>query len=102
MAIPDYQALMLPLLRALADGEEHHINDLTADLAARFRLTAEEERELLPSGKQPVFRNRVGWARTYLKKAGLVESVARGRRSYADRPGKGGRPFWEGLGETNA
>lgn len=79
MPIPDYQTLMLPLLRALADGQEHNINDLTANLALQFRLTRDEERELLPSGKQPVFRNRVGWARTYLKKAGLVESVGRGR-----------------------
>lgn len=70
--IPDYQTLMLPLLETLADGKPWGYRDLIEALAERFGLSAEERRTLLPSGKQPLFDNRVGWAKTYLKKAGLV------------------------------
>jgi restriction system protein len=78
MAIPDFQTLMLPLLRHAADGQEHRVRDLIDQLADEFSLTEAERMELLPSGQQPVFDNRVGWARTYLKKAGLLESPRRG------------------------
>lgn len=78
MPIPDFQSLMLPLLRCLADGTEHNVRDLITHLAEEFALTEEERKELLPSGQQSVFDNRVGWARTYLKKAGLLESPRRG------------------------
>ncbi|MCL4079016.1 restriction endonuclease [Coriobacteriia bacterium Es71-Z0120] len=78
MSIPDYQTLMLPLLNLLRDGEEHGIRQCIEKLAAQFGLTSEERSQLLPSGQQPVFDNRVGWARTYLKKAGLLESPRRG------------------------
>lgn len=78
MSIPDYQSLTLPLLRHLADGEEHNLRNLTDRLAEEFSLTDAERKELLPSGQQPVFDNRVGWARTYMKKAGLLESPRRG------------------------
>jgi restriction system protein len=79
MAIPDYQTLMLPLLRAIEDGHDHSLRDVAVQLAQEFGITREEERALLPSGKQPVFLNRVGWARTYIKKAGLVEGWGRGQ-----------------------
>lgn len=78
MPIPDYQSLMLPLLRRLGDGAEHSLRDLITHLAEEFALTDAERKELLPSGQQPVFDNRVGWARTYMKKAGLLESPRRG------------------------
>lgn len=78
MPIPDYQSLMLPLLRRLVDGEAHNLRDLITQLAEEFALTAEERKELLPSGQQSVFDNRVSWARTYMKKAGLLESPRRG------------------------
>ena len=78
MAIPDYQACLLPLLKRSADGEEHKFSSLVADLGADFRLTEEELAELLPSGTQPIFANRVGWARLYLKKAGLLDAPKRG------------------------
>ena len=77
MAIPDYQTCMLPFLQHLADGAEHTLRDAEERLAEHFKLSATERAELLPSGQQGVFRNRVGWARTYLKKAGLVESPKR-------------------------
>lgn len=78
MAIPDYQTCMLPFLRFLADGAEHSLREAEDDLADYFKLTPAERAELLPSGQQGVFKNRVGWARTYLKKAALIESPKRG------------------------
>lgn len=78
MAIPDYQACMLPLLRYLSDGAEHSLRDAENCLAEHFKLTPAERAELLPSGQQGIFMNRLGWARTYLKKAGLLESPRRG------------------------
>jgi len=77
MPIPDYQTLMLPLLRCFADGKEHSIQDLVNTLAREFSLSPEELRELLPSGKQTVFYSRVGWAKTYLVKARLIDKVRR-------------------------
>ena len=78
MAIPDFQTLMLPLLRLLADGREHGFGEACDALSEEFRLSEAERRQLLPSGRYPLMRNRVGWARTYLVKAGLVESPRRG------------------------
>ncbi|MDX9885668.1 restriction endonuclease [Thauera sp.] len=78
MPIPDYQTLMHPLLRLAGDGGEHRFRDAVEHLAAQFGLTDTERGELLPSGTAPVFDNRVGWARTYLKQAGLIQSVKRG------------------------
>lgn len=69
---------MFPLLRYLADGQEHQLKDAAQKLAAEFRLSDEEIEEFLPSGQQPVFINRIGWARTYMKKAGLIETTRRG------------------------
>lgn len=79
MTIPDYQSLMLPLLKLAQDGQDHSLGEAINTLALEFRLTSEERKELLSSGRQAKFDNRVGWARTYLKKAGLLESVGRGR-----------------------
>jgi restriction system protein len=73
MAIPKYQTLMLPLLKMAGDKREHSLREAIDKLANEFKLTDAEKKELLPSGKQEVFDNRVGWARTYLKKAGLIE-----------------------------
>lgn len=75
--IPDYQSLMLPLLRLVADGQEHKYRDLIEKLAIEFNVTDEERKELLASGNQAIFDNRVGWAKTYLKKAGLLDSPKR-------------------------
>jgi restriction system protein len=78
VAIPDYQTIMLPLLRLAGDGQEHKFRDTVETLAAKFGLTADERSELLPSGTAFLFDNRVGWARTYLKQAGLLSSPKRG------------------------
>ena len=77
MAIPDFQTLMLPLLRSYTDGEIRSIGSVVDSLAREFNLTDEELRQLLPSGRQATFRNRVAWARTYLSKAGLLSSPKR-------------------------
>lgn len=78
MPIPDYQTLMLPLLLYGQDGKEHSLREAIEHLAGKFHLSDDERKELLPSGRQEVLDNRVGWARTYLKKAGLVEMTRRG------------------------
>jgi restriction system protein len=78
MSIPDYQTLMLPLLKEVSDGREHSFPSIVDALAAEFKLSENERRELLPSGGQFVFNNRVGWARTYMKKAGLLSAPKRG------------------------
>lgn len=78
MAIPDYQMIMLPLLKFAGDKKEHSLQEATEYISNLFNLTEEEKKELLPSGQQPIIRNRVGWARTYLVKAGLLESPKRG------------------------
>ncbi len=77
MAIPDYQSLMLPILQLVSDKEEHKYRDLIETLAMEFKVTDDERKELLASGNQAIFDNRVGWAKTYLKKAGLLDSPKR-------------------------
>ena len=92
--IPDYQSLMLPLLKLVSDGQEHKYRDLIESLAIEFQVTDEERKELLASGNQAIFDNRVGWAKTYLKKAGMLDSPKRatfvitdlGRQTLAKKP----------------
>ncbi|MBV5261176.1 restriction endonuclease [Synechococcus moorigangaii CMS01] len=78
MTIPDYQAIMLPLLKFVGDQKEHSLRETIEVLAEHFQLTEQDRKKLLPSGQQPVFENRVGWSRTHLKKAGLVIYTRRG------------------------
>lgn len=77
MAVPDYQSIMLPLLQHVADGKVHALRDVIDRLASYFKLTEEERREMLPSQSQPTFHNRASWARTYLRKAGLLGTPKR-------------------------
>ena len=76
--IPDYQSIMLPLLEFISDGKEYKMRNVTDELALRFGVTEEEQKELLPSGVAPIFYNRTAWAKTYLKKAGLIDSPKQG------------------------
>ncbi len=76
--IPDYQSIMLPLLEFISDGKEYKMRNVTDELAIKFGVTEEEQKELLPSGVAPVFYNRTAWAKTYLKKAGLIDSPKQG------------------------
>ncbi len=83
--IPKYEEIMLPFLKYLADGKEHGLGETHDALAEQFKLTDDELRVLLPSARQPVFRNRVGWAKTYLKKAGLLTSPKRALFRISDK-----------------
>lgn len=85
MAIPDYQTTMLPLLQLASDDDEHRFRDAVQSLANEFKLTEQERKELLPSGQQAIFNNRVGWARLYLVNAGLLEATRRGYFKITDQ-----------------
>jgi restriction system protein len=78
MPIPDFQSIMLPLLKFASDGEEHSLSDARAPLANQFELNDDERLELLPSGQQSRFNNRVAWAKIYLERAGIFEKTRRG------------------------
>ena len=84
MAVPDYQSLMLPVLKAAANGEVR-IGDAVSGLAASLGLSEEERSVLIPSGSQTLFGNRVHWAKTYLSKAGLLETTRRGHFTLSER-----------------
>ena len=85
MSVPDFQTLMLPLLSIAGDGQEHSLSEAIDTLAYQFNLTEEDRAELLPSGRQAKLDNRVGWASTYLRKIGLLQSTRRGWFIIADR-----------------
>src|SRR4026207_1096102 len=78
MAIPDFQSLMLPIMKIAQDGAEHTARELRAQIAKNLGLSDDELKELLPSGQQPVFTNRLAWARAHLRMAGLLEKKGRG------------------------
>lgn len=107
MAVPDFQTIMLPLLQIAVDGKEHSIQEATSQLAAHFNLTQAEVNQVLPSGQQTVFYNRVGWARTYLKKSRLIDTpkrsffriTDRGRKALEGRPAKIDMRFLEQFDE---
>jgi restriction system protein len=85
MPIPDFQTIMLPLLRHLNDGKEHTNQETTEAMIREFHLTDTEVEQLLPSGKQTTFNNRVAWAKAHFKKAGVVEAPSRGVYRITDR-----------------
>lgn len=78
MAIPKYDEMYRVLLDCLADMQPHGSREVRDAIAVRLSVSEAERQELLPSGRQAVFDNRVGWTRTYLKKAGLLTSPRRG------------------------
>ena len=100
MAIPDYESLMLPLLRLSADGSIHKFSDAVDQLADELRLSADERTEPLPSGTQPVFRNRVGWAKSYMKQAGLLVFPKRGLFQITERGRDVLKNYPEGIGNS--
>lgn len=83
--IPTYEDLMLPLLRLFGDGREHTIREIIASLANEFNLTDEELKQLVPSGRRTLFDDRVAWAKTYIKQAGLLCSPKRATFNISDR-----------------
>lgn len=78
MNIPDFQTLMKPFLEVIENGETFHLNDITKELAAKFNLSSEDLKIKVPSGQQLLFRNRITWTASHLKKAGLISSNGRG------------------------
>ena len=84
MAIPGYQTFMLPLLQLAADGEEHSLAEAREVLAGQFKLSEDELQQMLPSGYQTLFGNRVAWAKTYLVQADLLEATRRGHFKITD------------------
>jgi restriction system protein len=85
VAIPDFQSCMLPLLRLASDGKERSLAEAREALAAQMNLSPEDRAELLPSGRQPRFDNRVAWAKSYRGHAGLIRSPRRGHFQITER-----------------
>jgi restriction system protein len=79
MPIPDFQSLMLPIMKIAADGEEHTARELRQRIGDQLGLSEQERKQLLPSGTQPVFTNRIAWARSHLTMAGMLEKTGKGR-----------------------
>ena len=77
VTIPDYQTVMLPLLSLAADGEAQRLRNAIGNLPISS-LIEDKRKELLPSGSQATFDHRLSWERTYIKRAGLLESPRRG------------------------
>lgn len=85
MPIPDFQSVMRPVLQTVGDGEPVSLTDVREQVADVFGLNEIERNERLPSGRQTVINNRVGWARTYLNKAGLLQIPERGMVQITER-----------------
>lgn len=85
MAIPKYDEMYRVFLESLGDMQPHRSKEVRDAIAARLSVSDAERQELLPSGRQAIFDNRVGWTRTYLKKAGLLTSPGRGIYQLTDR-----------------
>lgn len=107
MAVPDYESTMLPILKYLSDGEVRKTGEIVAHVAAHFKLDAQDMKELIPSGKAKLINNRVGWACTYLRKAGLIMSpqysfnkiTAAGSTALAQDPAKIDSAFLSTFGQ---
>ena len=88
--IPDFQTIMLPLLKLLEDSKPKSLNEVMDSLTKHFQLNPQELKIKVPSGQMGLFRNRVGWSRSYLKKAGLIFYPERGTYQITDF----GKNFW--------
>lgn len=78
MAVPDFQSMFVPLLKVVSDGRNHTTKEIVEALVEHFQLSNEDREEMLPSRNQRRLNNRVGWARTHLKNALLIDYVGRG------------------------
>ena len=85
MSVPDHQSFMLPILQIAGDGQEHSVSEVKEIIASTFGLTDEDRSELLPSGTQFRFENRIHWARSKIKHAGLLENTTRGKFRITER-----------------
>src|ERR1039458_1527516 len=84
MAVPDFQTLMLPLLKLAGDAQQHTFAEAVERLAQEFQLSDDDRKQLLRSGQTRLY-NRVGWTTSYLKKAGLLRADGPGRFQLTDR-----------------
>lgn len=85
MSIPTFEEVMLPLLQTIKDKNEYSLRQVEESLAEHFQLTDEERNAILPSGKMTYLYNRIGWAKTDLKFAGLIEQSGRGLFKITER-----------------
>ena len=85
MAVPDFQSLFIPVLKVASDGNEHGLSETIETIAQQLGLSEADRDEMLPSGKQRKFDNRVSWARTYLQKALLLSSPGRSKFRITER-----------------
>ncbi|HMA62772.1 MAG TPA: restriction endonuclease [bacterium] len=85
MPVPDFQSFFKPLLEVAADGEEHSLREAREKIAFSFNLGEEDRSELLPSGTQSKFDNRVSWAKSYLVQAKVLEAPKRARFKITER-----------------
>ncbi|MGB3224843.1 MAG: restriction endonuclease [Desulforhopalus sp.] len=85
MTVPDFQSFFLPVLELAADREIHTTKETYNDMVNHFGLSEADQNEMLPSGKQATYKNRIGWAKVYLAKAGLLESPKRGTFHITER-----------------
>ncbi|HEY5465283.1 MAG TPA: restriction endonuclease [Hanamia sp.] len=83
--IPDYQSLMLPLLKYISDGQVHNTQDAIVFLAKKLELNETDLNEWLPSKKQKTFHNRVYWAKAHLKMSGVIENISKGQFKITNR-----------------
>jgi restriction system protein len=83
--IPDFQTVMLPILEILSDGKEYDRRNLIEKISDKFKLTDEERNELLPSGNSRIISNRVGWAKSYMVQAQLIETIRRGTYKISEK-----------------
>lgn len=103
MPVPDFQSFLLPVLTLAGYGREHSLAEAREVLARQFHLSAEDRNEMLPSGRQRRFDNRVAWAKVYLEQAGLISTPRRahflisdrGRQLLAERPQRIDTPLLE-------
>jgi restriction system protein len=79
VSVPDYEAMILPLLRATEDGKPHRVRDLVNEVADRLSVSSAERMEKTRGGGQTQLDSRARWAKVYLTRAGLLESAGRGR-----------------------
>ena len=98
MAVPDFQSLMLPMLKFASDGKEHTMQEARDGLAKALGLSQSDLDERLPSGRQTTFANRIAWAKVYLAQAGILESPKRGKFHISER---GRQILSEGLGRID-
>lgn len=85
MSVPDFQSFFLPMLQLASDGAVHTLQEAYVAMVGHFELSDTEQKEMLPSGTQVVYKNRIAWARTYLAKAMLLESPKRGSFRITER-----------------